>query len=368
MKISIDKEILSQAILKVLNVVNPKTNLPILSNILIESVDSKIKISATDLDIGITTGVPAAISEPGAITIPAKKFSEIIRELPEGEVKITVKKNNSISIECKECSFRLMGLPKEEFPQLPDFKNKDVLKIDPSELTAMLELTSFSMSRDETRYVLNGILFEIEGANLRLVSTDGRRLAVVSKDIIYGNATKKISIIIPAKTIQELMRSINQSEEELAMVIAENQVMFEMGETSVVSRLIEGEFPDYKQAMPSSNPSYNPYTIQVDRLAFLSALRRASLLATTDYQAVRLELFKNKMVVSKSTPDVGESREEIPMQYNGKEMVIGFNPYYIIEALKSLTTGKINIELSDPEKPAVLKEGNYQYVVLPMRL
>ncbi|MEW6008285.1 MAG: DNA polymerase III subunit beta [Candidatus Omnitrophota bacterium] len=364
MKISIKKELFLEAILKVLNVINPKTNLPILSNILIESIDSKIKISATDLDIGITTLVPALINESGAITIPAKKFSEIIREFPEEEVKIMVKKNNSINIECKECSFRLMGLPKEEFPQLPDFKNKDVLKIDPVELAKMLELTSFSMSKDETRYVLNGILFEIEGTNLRLVSTDGRRLAIISKDIVYGNASKKISMIIPAKTIQELMRSINQSDEEIAMVISENQVLFEMGQTSVVSRLIEGEFPNYKQVIPTNNP----YTIQIERLAFLAALRRASLLATSDYQAVRLELFKNKMVVSKSTPDLGESREEIPMQYNGKETVIGFNPYYLIEALKNLTTGQINIEISDPEKPAVLKEPNYQYVVLPMRL
>lgn len=364
MKISIEKTLIAQSISKVLNVINPKSTLPILSNLLIETKDSKIKITATDLDLGVITEIATTVQESGAITIPAKKFSEIIRELPDGEVRITVKKNNAITIESGGCVFKLMGLPKDEFPQLPDFKNKDALQLNQADLFTMLELTAFAMSHDETRYLLNGILFEIEGATLRLVATDGRRLAVVTKNSIAGGVSKTTRLIIPAKTIQELIRNVHQAEENLTLIVAENQVLFEIGTTAVISRLIEGEFPNYKQVIPAGVLS----KARLDRLSFMSALRRASLLATPDYQAVKLELFSNKMVVNKSTPDLGESREEIPMQYDGKEMVIGFNPYYIIEALKNLKVPEVLLELSDPEKPALIREGDYLYIVLPMRL
>ncbi|MBU2540312.1 MAG: DNA polymerase III subunit beta [Candidatus Omnitrophica bacterium] len=364
MKICVNKEIFLETISKVTNVINPRSNLPILSNVLVEAVGSKMKLTATDLDIGITTQIQTTVNEPGAITIPAKRFFEIIKELPEGDIRIVVKKNNSIHIESNDCFFKLMGLPKEEFPKLPDFKNKDVLKFNQATLLSMLELTSFAVSHDETRYVLNGILFETNGQNLTLVATDGRRLALISKDIISKGPGKNEHFIVPTKAIQELMRALRQSEEDVNFVLTENQALFEIGNTSIVSRLIEGGFPNYKQVIPVDNP----YNARLERLVFLSALRRASLLTTTDYQTVRLELFKDKMVISKSTPDVGESREEIPMQYQGKEMVIGFNPYYLVEVLKNLRVPEVCLEFSDPEKPALLKEGDYLYVVLPMRI
>lgn len=365
MKISVDKESFLQAISKVQNIINPKTSLPILSNVLLETSGlTKLKLTATDLDIGVISQTPARIEEPGSITVPAKKFFEIIRELPEGEIHIVIKKNNSVNIDCNGCFFKLMGLPKEEFPQLPDFKNKDTLSFNQVELLRMLELTAFAISHDETRYVLNGVLLEIEEQVLKLVATDGRRLATISKKIISTPINKKQSAIIPNKTIVELMRNLHQAEEEVKFIITENQALFEISSTSIISRLIEGEFPNYKQVIPKENP----YKARIDRLLFSSALRRASLLTTTDFQAVRLELFKDKMIVSKATPDLGESREEIAMQYQGKEMVIGFNPYYFIEALKNLNVPEVNIEFSEPDKPALLQQEDYLYVVLPMRI
>lgn len=365
MKISVDKEIFLQIISKAQNIINPKASLPILSNILLENSGSnKIKVTATDLDIGIISQIATAVQEPGAITVPAKKFFEIIRELPEGKIEITVKKNNSVNIESGGCFFKLMGLPKEEFPQLPDFKNKDILQFNQVDLLNMLELTSFAISHDETRYILNGILFEIENQVLRMVATDGRRLATITKKAISSDASKKQSIIIPTKAIHELMRNISQAEEDVSFIVAENQVLFEIGNTAIISRLIEGEFPNYKQVIPSNNP----HKAKIDRLLFLAALRRASLLTTTDYQSVRLELFKNKMIVSKSTPDLGESREELPMEYSGKEMVIGFNPFYITEALKNLKVPEILMEFNEPDKPVLLRQEDYLYIVLPMKI
>jgi DNA polymerase-3 subunit beta len=302
------------------------------------------------------------VQEPGAITVPAKKFGEIIRELPTDDVVVTSKKNNLVVIDTENCQFKIMGLPREEFPRLPEFKDREVVKLEQLELKQTLNLTSFAASTDETRYILNGILFQIKNNNLVLVATDGKRLAIIEKKIPIP-LNSDVYVIIPSKTIHELMRNLNE-EGQVSVVLGTNQVLFDLGTVVIISRLIEGEFPDYQQVIPP--PSDNK--IKINRELFLLGIRRASLLATPDYQAVKLEVFRNKLVVSKSTPDVGESREEIPITYQGKEMVIGFNPAYIIDVLKNLSQGEVEFELTDSEKPGVLRMDGYIYIVLPMRV
>lgn len=362
MKIKTEKDTLINGIQIVQNVITSKSALPILSNILIETEQGSLRLTATDLDIGITCLIPVNVQEPGAITVPAKRFSEIIRELPSDEVNITSKKNNLITIDTESCQFKVMGLAKEEFPRLPEFKDKEVIKLEQAGLKQILGRTSFAVSMDETRYILNGILFKINKGGLTLVATDGKRLAIVDRKLAQG-APKDINIIVPIKTIHELNRNL-QEEGEAALILDGNQAMFDLGKTVIISRLIEGEFPDYRQVIPA--PSDNK--MRVEREAFLLAVKRAALLATPDYQAVKLEVFKNKLVVSKSTPDVGESREEVPVEYGGKELVIGFNPGYLIDALKNLSEEKIELELTDSDKPGVIRLSGYIYIVLPMRL
>ncbi|MCM8781497.1 MAG: DNA polymerase III subunit beta [Candidatus Omnitrophica bacterium] len=362
MKIKTKKEDIINSIQIVQNIITSRTALPILSNILLEAQQGELRLTATDLDIGISCVIPVDTQEMGAITIPAKRFSEIVKELPTEDINITVKKNNLITIETQKCQFKIMGLPKEEFPKLPEFKDKQVIKLDMLILKQMLNLTSFSVSSDETRYILNGILFKITKNNLTLVATDGKRLAIIEKKI-NQEATKNIQIIIPIKTIHELNRNLKE-EGELSMVISANQVLFEFQNITIISRLIEGEFPDYNQVVPQKSDA----RMKVDREQFLMAVRRAALLSTPDYQAVKLEVFKNKVVLSKSTPDVGESREELPATYLGKELVIGFNPNYITDVLKNLDEEEVEFELTDAEKPAVLRRDGYIYIVLPMRL
>jgi len=362
MKFKIERSILLDAIQIVQNVITTKTVLSILSNILIEANPDSIRLTATDLDIGITCSIPVDSQEIGVITLPAKRFSDIIRELPGDEVSITTKKNNLTIIETETCQFKIIGLPSEEFPKLPEFKNKEVIKLEQADLKQMLTLTSFAVSFDETRYVLNGILFKIDKNNLILVATDGKRLAVVERKLKQGTE-KDMRMILPIKTIQELNRNL-QDEGEVSVVLGENQAMLDLGGVVIVSRLIEGEFPDYQQVVP---PVSNTKVV-VDRQQFLLAIKRAALLSTPDYQAVKLEIFKDKMVVSKSTPDVGESREEVSVSYQGKEMMIGFNPVYLIDALKNLQNDKIEFEVTDTEKPGVIRIDGYTYIVLPMRL
>ena len=362
MNFKIQKDILMGGIQIVQNIVTSKSVLPILSNILIEAQQDKIRLTATDLDIGISCVVPVNTQETGMITIAAKRFSDIIKELPGDEVSIVTKKNNLMLIETESCQFRIMGAGVEEFPKLPEFKDKEVIKLDQAGLKEMLRLTSFAVSLDESRYVLNGILFQISKGNLGLVATDGKRLAIIEKKMKQG-ADKDVRMIVPLKTIQELNRSL-KDEGELVLVLGNNQVLFELDRVMIISRLIEGEFPDYHQVIPPQSEN----KIRIDRERFLLAIKRAALLATPDYQAVKLEVFKNKLVVSKSTPDVGESREEISMEYGGKEMMIGFNPAYLVDVLKNLALETIELELTDTEKPGVIRINGYIYIVLPMRL
>jgi DNA polymerase-3 subunit beta len=362
MKLQVEKSSLLTGIQKVQNVITTKTALPILSNILIETQTNKIRLTATDLDIGISCVVPVSIQEGGAITMPAKRFADIIKELPGENINITTKKNNLVIIETEFCQFKVMGLAPEEFPKLPEFKDGEVIQLEQAILKQMLSLTSFAVSFDEARYILHGILFKITKNNLTLVATDGKRLAIIEKKI-QQDTDKNIQIIVPIKTIHELNRNL-VDEGNVSLVLGNNQAMFDLGNVVIVSRLIEGEFPAYQQVIPA----VSEHKIIIGREEFLLAVRRAALLSTPDYQAVKLEAFKDKLVISKSTPDVGESREEVSVEYRGKEAAIGFNPYYIIDVLKNLSDEKIEFELTDSEKPGVIRTDGYVYIVLPMRL
>ena len=362
MKIKLEKDQMVAGIQIVQNIVSSKATLPILSNMLLETRSGKVNLNTTDLDIGISCEIPVETIEEGAITIPAKRFSDIVRELPAGEITISTKKNNQVDIEGNKCRFKLSGLPKEEFPKFPDFKDKEVIKIGQSIFKEMIRLTSFSVSHEESRYVLNGILLEINGDTIRMVATDGRRLAKIERKL--ETAIKKdVAVIIPLKAIQEIFRNLTD-EGNISFITGTNQVLFDVNGTLIASRIIEGEFPNYSQVIPK------PVTpkIKINTADFLSAIRRANLLSTPDFQAIKFEVFTDKLVISKTTPDVGESREEIAAEYGGKEMVIGFNPQYLIDMLKNISAESIELELSGSDKAGVIRLGDYLYLVLPMRI
>ncbi|MEW5759076.1 MAG: DNA polymerase III subunit beta [Candidatus Omnitrophota bacterium] len=362
MKFDVDKVILQNSIQKVVNVINPKSSLPVLSNILIETIKDRLSLIATDLDIGISCEIPVNVGEEGAITIPAKRFADIVRELPDGKILISVKRNNTVSVESGDIRFKFMGLPKEEYPKLPELNNKEVFKINAGVLKEMINLTYFAISNDETRYVLNGALLKIENNQISLIATDGRRMALVERKI-DSVISKDISIIVPLKTIQELNRNLN-IDKEVAIVFGENQILFNTGDIIIISRLIEGDFPDYKQVIPQNTPG----KIRVNRENLMLAIRRAALFSTPDYQAVKFEIVKNKLIISKSTPGLGESREEVAAEYGGKELVLGFNPVFLLDVLKNLDEEDVSFDVSAADKPAVIRKEGYVYIVLPMRL
>lgn len=362
MKIKISKENLIQGIHTVQNVVSPRATLPILSNMLMETKRNQIKLYTTDLDIGISCELPVETVEEGVITIPAKRFSDIVKELPSGDISITVKKNNQVDIEGQKCRFKLLGLPKEEFPKFPDFKNKEAVKLNQADFREMIRMTQFAVSHEESRYVLNGILIEIEDDIIRMVATDGRRLAKCERKLITP-VKNEISVIVPIKAIQEIYRNLKE-EGSLSIIQGLNQVLFDIEGVLVASRVVEGDFPNYNQVVPK--PSNQ--RVRVNTQDLLSAIKRANLLATPDFQAIKFEVFLDKLVVSKSTPNVGESREEVPIENNGKELVVGFNPQFLIDVLKNINEEMISMELLGPDKAGVIRMEDYLYLALPMRI
>lgn len=364
MKFKTTKNELFKVTQKVQSAVSSKTTLPILSNLLLECENNLLKITATDLDMGISSTLPVQIEAEGAITLPAKKFTDIIKELPDSkEISVLTKKNNVTTIQCEKIVFKIIGLPKDEFPQPPKFKDKAGITLPQKFLKNMISITAFAVSRDETRYVLNGILFIIQNNTIKLVATDGRRLAVIEKNLPSITVLQE-KAIIPTKTIQELSKLLEE-EGEVKIVFSENQVLFDLGNTVIMSRLIEGEFPNYEQVIPKEVDE----KVVVDKNAFLAATRRASILTNQDSMAIKLDIVKDKMEISKNTPYMGEVREELGISYKGKDISVGFNPGYIIEILKNIDTNEVALELADSDRPGVIRLGNeYVYVVLPMQI
>ncbi|NQT21886.1 MAG: DNA polymerase III subunit beta [Candidatus Omnitrophica bacterium] len=344
--------------------ISAKNALPILSNLLLEADESTIKVAATDLDIGISSKIEAKIKEVGSITIPAKKLIDIVKELPnENTMSVLLKKNNTVYIDCGKAHFKIVGLPKEEFPQTPEFKDKDAITISCGLLKKMLSLTNFAVSKDEARYILNGVLFIIKNQKLKLVATDGRRLAVTEEGF-EGKSSLDKRVIIPSKTTNELLKILDD-EGDLKISFGENQVFFDLGKTRIISRLVEGEFPSYEQVIPKERQE----KIKVNRNELLAATKRASLFTNQDSLAVKMDIAKNKITVSKSAPYMGEVKEEVSITYGGRNVSVGFNPAYIIDALKNLSQEEIELEIEDADKPGVLRiGGEYIYVVLPMQL
>ena len=337
--------------------------LPILGNVLIEtSSKDSIHLTGTDLEVGISTTLAAQVEEEGSITVPSKKFFDIVRELPEDEVEITVAKNNAVNIKSGKAFFKIMGLGKEDYPKLPTFDEKDAIEIEQATVKEGFSLTSCAMSNDGTRYVLNGILISIKGKKIHFVATDGRRLAFVEKELNQNQ--KPYEMIIPSKAIQELLKILTW-DGTLKIIPTQNQTIFHFGETFLVSRLIEGKFPNYEQVIPKEETT----TSETNREELLRAVRRASLLTSNDSPAVKFDFIKGKMLISSRSPNLGESKEELAAKIDGKELTIGFNPNYLADALKSLDIDKVSISLSDSDKPGLLKgKEGYLYVIMPMQL
>lgn len=365
MEIKVSKSNFLKAANLVGGVTAQKANtLPILGNVLLETTSSnELRLIGTDLEVGISTTLPVEVAKEGSITVPSKKINEIVRELPEGDVEITVSKNNAVNIKAGKAYFKIMGLTKEDYPKLPEWSSKDVIEIEQAILKESLALTSFAISYDETRYVLNGVLLSVKGNKIRFVATDGRRLAYSEKEF-KNKSGKEFDMIVPVKAVHELIKMLNW-DGMVQIIPSQNQAIFNLGETYLVSRLIEGHFPNYEQVIPKSEKT----KASASREELLQAIRRASLLTSPDSPAVKLDFLKGKILISSRSPNLGEAKEEIPADVTGDDVAIGFNPHYVMDALKNMDTEKVAVWLTDPDKPGLIRgKDGYLYVVMPMQL
>ncbi len=365
MKIIINQNELLETLQKVSGCVSGKQNFPILNTTLLETNSELISFTTTDLNTTIISYVKAKIEEKGKIAIPFKRFISIIRELPKEEIILTTVKNNLL-ICCGNIEYRINCMESEEFPQVEkDFK-KTLIRVSSETLQEMIKMTSFCVGMEETSYVLNGILFEFFKDELKLVSTDGKRLSCICKKLPPQQAelSSKIEFIFPIKSVYEVQRLIKEKQDDIFVFIEENVVGFDLKDTIFISKPIEGEFPNYSQYIPSPTE----VKLKINRQKFLSALKRAQVLSTPDYQGVKLEFKKKELIVLKSTPQLGEVKESIEAEYSGNNLEIGFNPTYLIDVLKNLEEEEVVFEIYGPDKPAVIRKDDYVYLVLPMRL
>jgi DNA polymerase III, beta subunit len=367
MKFSVTKESLLEGLQKTQNVVSNRTTLPVLSNVLIETTDGGIRLATTDMEVSLRCDVAASVEKAGATTLPARRLLTIIRELPASEIQIEVDAKNIASIRSGQSFFKIYGLARDEFPAFPVSSDAKTLTIKQSVLKDGLRKTSYAISMDETRYVLNGILFSLKESTLKLVATDGRRLALFEEAIDAELAGKlDMDFIVPTKAINELQRLL-ADDGEVKVLVSDNLVSFELNGSLLVSKLVDGNYPNYKQVIPSSEDVKESVTLE--REAFLTCVRRVSLLSSDKASSIRLNFTKNDIEVTANTPEVGEARESIAVAYRGRDFSIAFNPEYLMDPLKALPNDEVTLHLIDEMSPGVLKiNSGFLYVIMPMRV
>lgn len=363
MKFSVSKEKLLAGLQTVQNVVSTRTTLPILSNVLLQAANGQVRLTTTDLDVGVSGTIDAQVEKDGGTTLPARRLATIVRELPAAEVQIEVDSKNVATIRCGQSFFKILGLPEEEFPPLPRFEEAKSFTLPQQALRDALKKTSYAISTDETRYVLNGILFSFKENKLTMVATDGRRLAMLDLEVEFARS-QEAEIIVPTKCVTELSRLLGD-DGEVKMSIAENQVAFEVGGTLLVSKLIEGNYPNYRQVIPGEAKE----RITLERELFLNAVHRVSLLSSEKSNSVKLVFTKNNIEIAANTPDVGEAKESLAVSYKGREFSIAFNPEFLQAPLRNLTNDEVYLDLIDEMSPGVIKiQSPFLYVLMPMRI
>jgi DNA polymerase-3 subunit beta len=368
MRFTISREKLQEGLAAVTASIPAKTTLPVLANILLEATDKGIRLSGTDLDIAVTTEVAADVETTGATTVPAKKLSEIARELPPAPVRIAAAGEQRVTLDCGRSHFKILGLPRDEFPAFPNVSFKESWRIRSGDLQKLISHTSFAVSTEESRPILNGVLWELRPEMMRMVATNGHRLAKMETPIKSGGAPST-DLIVPAKALEQIRRLFPE-DEELEIAKGDNHLGFRSPFTAVFTRLIEGPYPPYDQVLPKDN---NRVAI-ADRTALTSALRRMSIIASDQTHRIRLSFNAGMLKFSVQTPDLGEAADELAVRYTGDALDIGFNANYLLEILRFIPTEEVRLTFKAPERAATIEpEGwadpaSYLCLVMPLRL
>ncbi|MDF9827311.1 DNA polymerase-3 subunit beta [Ereboglobus sp. PH5-5] len=373
MKFKINRDHFSNGLAQVLNVVGSKATMPILSNVLIEAEKDSISLTTTNLDLGIRCKIKAEVSQPGTVTLPVKRLATIVRELPNIDVSFDASPNHQVKLTSGGSNFRIMGIGKEEFPPLPEFSNERSFVLDQTELIGMLKNVAYAQSTDETRYILNGVYFNFKDGKFSVVATDGRRLALMSKEMeIPEDAAGNITV--PAKTVAELLRMLDKGE-KVKVSFNERRASFQINvekDTSglldniyLYSKVVEGNYPNYNQVIPKETHQ----RIKLERELFHQCVHRAALVCSDKSNSVKIKLSTNLLEVMAQSPDFGEAHENMAIAYSGPELQVAFNPNFILDPLKALDKDEVFFEVKDEVSPGVFKTlDSFICVIMPVRM
>ena len=349
------------------NIVERRNTIPILANVLISAQKKEIHVTATDLEVGVRGEVEGEVTREGTVTVNAKKLYEIIREVPNEQVQLRGLENDWVEIRSGKSIFKIVGMDAREFPQFPIFDAKQLSSTPAATIRGMIERTIFAVSTDETRYSLNGVFVEQGEGRVRMVATDGHRLAFDEREL--GSFGLSKGVILPRKGLAELRKLLENNDAGVVSIgFLENMALVTKDKVELFMRLIDGDFPDYRKVIPKGNP--NVAKIEHDEL--LQALRRVSILSSERYKGIKIDFSAGTVSLSANNPDLGEAVEEIDAEYKGKPISIGFNARYLLDVLSVLSGDEdINIELKDELSPSIVRKSGddgYLYVLMPMRL
>jgi DNA polymerase-3 subunit beta len=350
--------------------VERKNTIPILANVLMEAKDGEVRFLATDLEVGLRSKCAATVTKAGAVTVPAKKFYEIVKSLPETDIRVAEDKGG-IKLAADRFDSRIQTLPREDFPTLPDFGGSGGVTLPREALREMVAKTQFAITGEDTRYFLNGALFVVRSDSMSLVATDGHRLALVTvpRNGKSGKQAEEDRPILPKKTLSELGRLLAEDDGDIRFQRGENHLFFEVGGRVLISRMIDGQFPAYERVIPKGNDKH----IEFERDRLTNAVKRVALLSNERSRAVKFQIEKGKVDVTSSSPDLGEAHELLPVEYSGAAVQICFNAQYVLDFLSAVSTDVVSLDLKDEVSQAVVKpvgaEGyDYTYVIMPMRI
>jgi len=367
MEIAVNRNDLVRELQLVQGIVERKNSVPILSNVLIEAKEERLSIAATDLDVSLASSCPARVASEGAITLAARKLYEIARALPEGDVQLKALPDAWATIEAQRVNFKMAGLPREDFPALPEGPASSGLKLPADVLSEIIARTSFAITAEDARYYLAGALLVLEGEGAAMVATDSHRLSYAQRGTPLA-VSEPQRVLVPRKAVAQLAQLLEGEEEALFQQI-ENHLIFKVGPRTLASKVIEGQFPAYEKVIAIKGDK----RVEIERESLATAVRRVSLLSTERSRAVRVSLESGKLDLSSSSPELGEARESLSVDYEGDAVAIGFNAQYLLDFLAAAASPTVVIELKDHESQGMLRprgEGiaDHRYVVMPMRL
>ena len=347
--------------------ISSRTTMPILANVLLETIKDGIKVVATDLELGIQTSVSATVTRGGAITLPARLLTEVVASFSDATVRLRVEENSAqAEIVCEDTSFEILGAPATDFPFIPEVDALVTVAIEVGLLRTMVRQTAFAVSTDETRPFLTGVFVAMENGEMRVVATDGGRLALRSAKL-PRSANRKFSMIVPVKTMQELARALSGVSGDATVTLGESHVMFNLPEVRLVSRLISGQFPNYQQVIPQTHKQ----RLKLNTERFLRAVRRAAITARDSANVVRLSAKGEELTITSNTPEVGKALEKVPVQTEGEAVQVAFNARYLMDCLTILETDEVILELTGSLSPGVIRpvgQQDYVYVLAPVRV